>query len=667
AKVTGIGTRGSGLGKETEITAGTAAPPEESLTSTGMAVGTFDYMSPEQVRAEELDARTDLFSFGLVLYEMATGQRAFAGDSPGTIFEAILDRAPIPPLRLNPELPPELERIINKALEKDRKLRYQSSSDLRTDLVRLKRDSDSGRAVAPVYDRRKETAFAERRYSRRRVALATGGAAIAVVAALLALNVAGLRDRVAAVVGAGSARPREGGALPYLSIESIAVLPLENLSRDPEQDYFADGMTDALIAELGQIGALRVISRTSVMQYKGVKRPLPQIAKELNVDAVIEGSVLRSGDKVRITAQLIGAVPERHLWARSYERDLRDVLSLQGEIARAIADEIKANVTPEVHARLTRARPVNPEAHELYLKGSDWLRRGDAKKALEYFQQAIQKDPTYARGHLGVAEAYRDLWGGVRFPAMEASANAKAYARKALELDDSLAEAHAVLADALYRGDWDWAGAERELKRALEVNPNSEYAHRIYSGYLVLLGRTEEALAEAQHEAEINPLVAMAYIDMGDAYYYGRRYDEALPQYEKALQVSGDPHYWVWVAWTYREKGMYKEAIAGFLKMPDGAIKFGHLGNAYARAGNKAEAQKLLQKLIELSKQNLGTWEVALVYAGLGEKDRAFEWLERAYRIHDSGMCWLKVDQPLDPLRSDPRFQALLRRMNFPP
>ncbi|MGA2475856.1 MAG: protein kinase [Terriglobia bacterium] len=630
---------------------------EESLTSTGMAVGTVEYMSPEQVRAEELDARTDLFSFGLVLYEMATRRRAFAGDSPGTIFEAILNRAPIPPLRINPELPPELEHIINKALEKDRALRYQTAADLKADLERLKHETEAARAVAPVSPPAKTAAM--RTSPSQRLAL-VGLALIAVVAVLAALNVAGLRDRLLTAVGV---RP----AAPAPKIESIAVLPLANLSGDPAQEYFADGMTEALIAELGQISSLRVISRTSVMQYKGVKRPLPQIARELNVDALIEGSVLRSGDRVRITAQLIGAVPESHLWARSYERDLRDVLSLQSEVARAIADEVKAKVTPEVQARLASARPVDPEAHELYLKGSDWRRRGDWKKALEYFQQAIQKDPNFARGYLGIAWVYDDLGDSVKLASVEAFTKDKAYARKALELDDSLAEAHLELALAHWQGDWDWSGTERELKRALELNPNSDSAHGTYSWYLSLMDRPEEAIAEATRGLEISPTLALPYAQLGWTYYWARRYDDALAQYQKAMQVQPDFDSHLEFGVAYREKGMYREAIAELLQMPDDPRKSGHLGNAYARAGNKAEAQKLLQKLIEVSTQKRGTWEVALVYAGLGEKDRAFEWLERAYKVHDKGMCFLKVDHALDPLRPDPRFQDLVRRMNFPP
>jgi serine/threonine protein kinase/tetratricopeptide (TPR) repeat protein len=632
-------------------------PGGEALTSTGMVVGTVEYMSPEQVRAEEVDQRTDLFSFGLVLYEMATRRRAFAGDSPGTIFEAILNRAPTPPLRVNPELPPALEGIINKMLEKDRKLRYQTAADLKVDLERLKRETETVRVGrAPLGPPEKASSSRRAAPIGNRLIVAVAAAAVVMVAAVLAaLNVADLRDRVLR---------RD---VPPPKIESVAVLPLTNLSADPSQEYFADGMTEALISELGQISALRVISRQSVMRYKRSDKPLTQIARELNVDAVVEGSVLRAGDRVRITAELIGAVPERHLWARSYERDLRDVLTLQSEIARAMAEGVKAKVAPDEEARLTRSHTVNPEAHGDYLKGADSLSRGEYKKALEYFQQAIQKDPGFARGYLGIAEAYNLLGFTEEIGAVEAFSNQKAFARKALELDDTLAEAHVSLAEGLYRGDWDWAGGERELKFALGLNPNSALAHGTYSRYFRLVGRNQESIVEAKRALEIDPLSPRSYMMLGMAYYSDRRYDEALLQFQKAQDTdpnSSSPM----LGSVYREKGLYKEALVRILRLPDGPAKLGELGLTYALMGNKPAARAAIQKLVDSSTRNrAGTYKVAVVYTGLGEKDRALEWLERAYKERASDMCYLKSDPRLAPLNSDPRFQDLLRRMNFPP
>jgi TolB-like protein/DNA-binding winged helix-turn-helix (wHTH) protein/Tfp pilus assembly protein PilF len=485
-----------------------------------------------------------------------------------------------------------------------------------------------------------------------------GGVVLAIVVVLFALEVAGLRDRLLR------------HTLPVPKIESLAVLPLENLSGDPQQEYFADGMTEELITNLGKISALRVISRTSVMRYKGTKKPLAEIAKELNVDAVVEGTVLRSGDRVRVTANLLDARADRHLWSETYDRDLGDVLMLQDEVARAIANEIQTKVTPQEHARLATARPVDPEAHELYLKGNDSLSRDDLYRALECFEQTVTKDPNFARGYLGLAQTYADLGNHVLLPSVEAYRKAKTYAQKALELDGSLSEAHAQLGNVLWQGDWDWSGAERELKRALEINPNSEGAREMYSWYLYTVGRTEEAVAEAKRAVEINPLSGDAYNGLAHAYFYERRYDDALAQVRRARELNPNQPSWEIFPWTYVEKGMYEQAYPEFLKWP-GCLSVpgcsGHLGNAYARAGQKAEAQRILRKLIEQSKQGIGTYEVAMIYTALGEKDRALEWLERAYKVHDKGLCWLKIDFTFDPLRSDPRFQALLRRMNFPP
>jgi len=615
------------------------APPTtlsgEDLTRAGELMGTVPYMSPEQARGEALDARTDVFSFGAVLYEMATGRPAFLGKTTGQIREAILIEEPIPARKLNPRVPAALERIITKALKKKREERFQRASEIRAELRRVRGEIGA-------------------RW-RGRVALATLG---------LALILAGIGWRL------GWLRP---GLRPG-EVQSIAVLPLANLSGDPAQEYFADGMTEELITQLAKIGALKVISRTSVMHYKGTTETLPQIGRELNADAVVEGSVQRSGDRVRITAQLIQAATDRHLWAQGYERDSRDVLAMEEEVARAIAGEIKVKLTPQQRERLAGVGPVDPAAFEAYLKGRYyWNRRTQEalRKSREYFQVAIDKDPTYAVAYAGLADSYNVLGYYSVLPPVESFPLGTAAALKALEIDDGLAEAHASLAYARFYYRWDWSGAETEYKRAIELNPNYATAHHWYALCLTMMGRFDEAMVEIKRAQELDPLSAIISNTVAAVFFFSRRYDQGIEQLHQTLDM--DPNFVVahsLLGRLYMQKGMFENAVAEMQKAgaldPNSHSKLAGVAQVYAVAGRRAEAQKILGELKEISKRRyVAPNEIAGIYAALGEKDATFEWLQKALEAHDNWLTELKVDPGWDNLRSDPRFQELARRIGL--
>ena len=624
----------------------------DSLSSTHGAAGTLPYMSPEQLRGEQVDARSDIYTIGAVLYEMATYRRAFGEPLASRLIDAVLHQAPVPPRALNPRISPELERIILKCLDKNPEQRYQSAKELLVDLRRLEQ-SASGELVTPTPP--------PKRWSRGAKLAAYGVAALVALAAMLtAIYAGGWRDRFLV-------RPRSP------EIRSLAVLPFANLSGDADQDYFADGMTEALITDLGQIQAIRVISRTSVMKYKAARKPLPDIALELHVDAIIEGSVSHYQNLAQVTARLVYAPTDTQLWSKSYQRDLQNVLVMQGEVASAIVHEIDVKLTPQEQTRLASGRQVNPAAHEAYLKGLYHWHKGSAeetRKAREYFEQAVLVDPKYAASYAALATYYSV---STDLPARVAIPKAKEYALKALELDDTLAQAHTALAGIRFYGDWDWPGAESEFKRGLGLNPNDAETHRIYSSYLLGLARFDEALLEVQRAQQLDPLSLYTSVNAGWTFYFVRQYDRAIAQCQQALELdanSDGAH--ACLGQSYRAKGMREQAISESeraVALSDGVPpRMVGLARAYAEFGKRTEAKKLLDDLRERAQHSyVSPYHLAMIYTALGEQQQALAALDQGYAEHDRYLAWLKVDDAFDPLRREPRFQDLLRRIGFPP
>jgi TolB-like protein/DNA-binding winged helix-turn-helix (wHTH) protein/Flp pilus assembly protein TadD len=497
---------------------------------------------------------------------------------------------------------------------------------------------------------------------RRRWIVATAGAASAVVAAVLfTLNVAGLRDRMLL-------RPKAPGGKIML-----VVLPLENLSGDPEQEYFSDGITEEITAQLGRLSPERVgvIGRATAMTYKGAKKTIDQIGTELHVQYVLEGSFRRAGNRVRVTAQLIEVGNQSHVWAESYDRDLGDALVVQSEVAQAVANQIELKLTPQQQARLATHRPVNAEAYELYLRGKYYYERGEmnnAQKAQVCFQQAIEKDPQYAPAYAGLALAYPYFANVTGVPLREAVARSRELALKALEIDPDLAEGHQALA-AFEFSTWNWAACEREHELAISLNPNYAEAREDYAEFLSVMGRHNQALAEVEQAHELDPLSPLIYTQVGFTYYWARRPDEAIAQFKSTLEL--DPTHaraHIGLGRAYISLRRFDEGIAEMEKgvASWGTQRGGLLGYALAAGGRREEAGKMLRRYLRLGKR-LRPCDVAMFYAGLGDKNMALAWLERAFDERFPGMVVLKVEPFFDTLRSEPRFQALLRRMNFPP
>ncbi len=624
---------------------GKAEPAAPTQTEAGVVLGTTGYMSPEQVRGETVDHRSDLFALGAVLYEMLSGRRAFSGGTPVDTMSAILSHDPPSLSTLREDMPADLDRTIRRCLEKSPRERFQTAWDLASDLERLAEVRSGAARVRP----------------RRWLVPAVVGPGVIALAALAALtNVGGWRSRILAHGHANL-------------IRSIAVLPLENFSRDPEQEYFVDGMTEELTTTLAQVGVLKVISRTSSMQYKGTKKTVPEIGRELGVDAVIEGSVMRAGDRVRVTAQLIRASTDEHLWAQSYERDLKNVLTLQSDVARAIAGEIGARLRPEAAAHLAATRLVVPAAYEAYLRGRHYLRSDDeasARKAIAQFEEAIRIDSTYAPAWAGLADGWYWLSDAYVLP-REAMPKVRTAAIHALDLDPGLAEAHAALGAVQSFFDWEWGDGERSLRRAIELNPNSPTAHRYLSYLLECTGRADEAVAEARSGAALEPLSNMWAIWVTVAQYYAKRYGEAIAGTQRLIEKEPtNPVFHGHLGLCYMRLGRFPDAVAEIreaARLPGApAWTSAYLCYAYAAWGKTAEARRALKELVRRSRGSApSAMQLAMAYVGVGERDRAFEWLDIAFEERAEGLAYLNIEPGWNPLRSDPRFQELLRRMRL--
>jgi serine/threonine protein kinase len=625
----------------------TADAGPAQLTSPGTALGTVAYMSPEQVRGKELDARTDLFSFGIVLYEMATGTLPFRGDTSGVIFESILNKAPTSPVRINPEVHSELERIIDKALEKDRDTRYQHAADLLADLKRLKRQTESSRsAVVP--------AAPETLPRRTGVWIAAAGALIIVLLA-------------AAVWYMRAGRTSQ--------IDSIAVLPFTNVSGDATTDYLSDGITESLIANLTHVPDLKVKSRNSVFHYKGKDVDAQKAGNDLGVSALVTGRVTPHGDSVEVSAELTNVGDNTELWGQHYTGKSADIISLLQQIAGDLAAKLRSGMSSSEKQHVTQQSTQSPEAYELYLKGRyAWNRRthADVETSISYFNQAIAKDPGYALAYSGLADAYSvyTVYGGRPSDVMPKS---NAAARKALELDPTLAHPHAVLGANLMEYDWDYAAGEAEYKKALELDPNDATAHQWYSQDIESLGKDQEAMAEIKRAHELDPLSLIITQTIGLNHIIAHRFDDAIAGCQEL--ANEDPTFaraHFCLAQAYWGKGMYPEVVKEFKRYGElaGDQNDSEFGAAMEEGFHSGGWKGALTKAIQAREaQRKTTYTpasgIAQLYAALGEKDEAFRWLDVAYQERD----WLngfRTDVGFDSVRSDPRFAAFEQKIGLP-
>jgi len=640
-----------GLAKSVAYAAGDKRGEIDDLTRGGAQLGTPAYMSPEQVRGEAIDHRSDIFSLGVVLYEVVTGQSPFKGKhkTPVDIMHSVAHETPRPVSEINNNLSPQLEAIITRAIDKDRASRYQTAKEFQDDLKKLTHQSQSGGAAI-------RKAASKRRIDSRVLAYA-----MLTLAALVAVGIG-----VETLLRASTSRR---------SIGSLVVLPFSNENVDQSSEYLSDGITESIINSLSQISELKVIARTTAFRYKGRESDPQSVARELKVDGVLTGKVSQQGDSLLVQADLVSAADGTELWGEKYTRKTSDILTVQEEIARQISERLRPKLTGEEERRLSKSYTTNTEAYQLYLKGRYyWNKRTEDsyQKAIDYFHQAIEHDRNYALAYTGLADSYSFLSSqGIR-PPKEVFPLAKDAAERAIELDDSLAEAHTSLAYCKLYYDWDWDGAEREYKRAIDLNPNYAIPHHGYAYYLISTGRTEAGIAEIQKAQDIDPLSLVINTDHGEFYYFARRPDEAITQLKKAIEMEPTfvrAHFLL--ARAYAQKGQCDEAVAEFQKarsLVNGVEMLGALAQGYASCGRRADSQRVTSDLLEPSQQHYVSphW-LAATYAALGETDEAFKWLDKSFEMRFGPLIYLKVNPIWDPLRSDARFAERLRRVGLTP
>ena len=655
--------------------------PTRFKTDPGTVVGTAIYMSPEQARGLQVDARTDIFSLGVLLYEMVAGRLPFDGSTSSEVVASILsEKEPQPLARYSREAPAELERIVSKALRKNRDQRYQTIQDLLLDLQNLKNELEFEkkleRSLPPKSQSPADTGEqAEAETVMQSAVRPTAGERGPTSA--IKLNQRSVVIAVAALLMIASA----AGAYLYFTrarsgaINSVAVLPFVNASDNSELDYLSDGLTESLITSLSQLPKLSVKARSSVFRYKGKDASPQQVGKELNVQAILNGRVVQRGNDLTLHIELVDVNTETALWSQDYTRSMTNLVSLPSEIARDVSSKLRLKLSSPDEQRLAKNYTANTEAYQLYLKGRYHvirLRRSETQIGISYFQKAIELDPNYALAYAGLAEAYRTLTLPGDLPATEFFPKAKAAAQKAIELDDTLAEGHTQLGLANFWYDWDWNEAEKQCKRALELDPQIPETYLLCAHLFSTTGRHAEALAEVKRGRELDPLNLRVNSLEGQFLIFAGQTDEALARFQKTFEI--DPNFWFthsFAASAYIEKGMYSEAIAEARKATELSEGSSHptafLGYALARSGKQAEARAVLEELLKSSTERyIPPYHIALIYNGLDERDQTLAWLERGYKQRDPKMVFLRVEPKWKNLRADPRFQDLLRRVGFP-